>query len=176
MKRLTVALLAAAISTPILAAEKPYVGIDYQLGTYTQNGIDIKPEAIRLRAGTELNKYLAVEAHAAAGTKSDVYSTDGGVTRIDITIDSFYSLFVRPQLSISDTLSIYGLVGGTYLDASASSSNKSISPDDSGYKRSFSYGVGFDFNVKNGVRLNADIIQYLDEYQGLSFGVRIPIR
>lgn len=176
MKRLTVALLAAAISTPILAAEKPYVGIDYQLGTYTQNGTDIKPEAIRLRAGTELNKYLAVEAHAAAGTKSDVYSSDDGLTRVDTKVDSYYSLFVRPQLSISDTLSVYGLVGGTYLDSSNSSSDKFISEDDKGFKSGFSYGVGFDFNVKNGVRLNADIIQYLDEYQGLSFGVRIPIR
>ena len=118
MKRLTVALLAAAISTPILAAEKPYVGIDYQLGTYSIKGKDINPEAVRLRAGTELSPYLAVEAHAGIGSKSDVFSSDGGITKVDIKVDSYYSLFVRPQLTISNSISVYGLVGGTYLDAS----------------------------------------------------------
>jgi hypothetical protein len=73
MKRLTVALVTALCSTTLLAAEKPYIGIDYQMGTYTQNNTDVNPEAFRLRAGTELNSYLAVEAQAGVGTASDTY-------------------------------------------------------------------------------------------------------
>ena len=92
MKRLTVALLAAAISTPILAAEKPYVGIDYQLGTYTHKKTDVNPETLRLRAGTEINKSLAVEAQAAFGTGGDTYVATGNV-KYDIKVDSFYSIF-----------------------------------------------------------------------------------
>lgn len=175
MKRLTVALLAAAISTPILAAEKPYVGIDYQLGTYTIKGQDINPETVRLRAGTELSPYLAVEAQAGIGSQSDVFSSDGGITKIDIKVDSYYSLFIKPQLNISNSITAYGLIGGTYLDASTSSSNPITSPDDTEASHSFSYGVGVDFNIKNNIRLGADFVQYSDSYSGVSVGVRIPI-
>ncbi|MBK7299528.1 MAG: hypothetical protein IPI79_03430 [Moraxellaceae bacterium] len=78
MKRLTVALVTALCSTTLLAAEKPYVGIDYQMGTYSLNNTDVNPEAFRLRAGTEINRYLAVEAQAGLGTASDTYKAAGG--------------------------------------------------------------------------------------------------
>jgi hypothetical protein len=45
MKRLTVALIAALSSPLVLAVEKPYIGIDYQLGTYTESNFEVKPEA-----------------------------------------------------------------------------------------------------------------------------------
>jgi hypothetical protein len=49
MKRLTVALIAALSSPLVLAVEKPYIGIDYQLGTYdTEKNFEVKPEAISL--------------------------------------------------------------------------------------------------------------------------------
>lgn len=173
MKRLTVALVTALCSTTILAAEKPYVGVDYQMGTYTQNNTDLNPEAFRLRAGTEINKYLGVEAQAGISTASDTYMATG--VSYDIKVDSFYSLFLRPQLSISNAISVYGLVGGTYIDVSSTSSAPSIVPSDSGFKHTASYGAGIDFNIKNGIRLGADFIQYMDDYSAVSVGIRIPI-
>ncbi|MBL0229354.1 MAG: porin family protein [Moraxellaceae bacterium] len=113
MKRLTVALVTALCSTTLLAAEKPYVGIDYQMGTYNLNNTDVNPEAFRLRAGTEINRYLAVEAQAGLGTASDTYKVTGG--QVDIKVDSFYSLFLRPQLNLTNTVSVYGLVGEPIL-------------------------------------------------------------
>jgi hypothetical protein len=35
-----------------------------------------------------------------------------------IKVDSFYSLFLRPQLSINNAVSVYALLGGTYIDVS----------------------------------------------------------
>jgi len=172
MKRLTVALLAAAISTPILAAEKPYVGIDYQLGTYTHKNTDVNPETVRLRAGTEINKSFAVEAQAAFGVSGDTYTATGNV-KYDIKVDSYYSIFLKPQLAISKSITAYGLLGGTYIDVSASTPGK---PDDTGFTHTFSYGVGADFAIKNGIRLGADFVQYMDDYNAISFGVRIPIQ
>lgn len=172
MKRLTVALVTALCSTTILAAEKPYVGIDYQMGTYTQNNTDINPEALRLRAGTELNKYLGVEAQAGISTASDTLIVTG--IAVDVKVDSFYSLFLRPQLSISNAVSVYGLIGGTYIDVSSSSSNPVN--NNSGFTHTTSYGAGVDFNIKNGIRLGADFIQYMDDYSAVSVGIRIPIR
>ena len=145
-----------------LAAEKPYIGIDYQMGTYTQNNTDVNPEAFRLRAGTELNSYLAVEAQAGFATASDTYAAKG--ITFDIQVDSFYSLFLRPQLSINNAVSVYALLGGTYIDVS------------SGFTHTASYGVGIDFNVKNDIRIGADFVQYMDDYNAVSIGVRIPIK
>ncbi|MBK9185267.1 MAG: porin family protein [Moraxellaceae bacterium] len=171
MKRLTVALLTALSSTTLLAAEKPYIGIDYQMGTYTQNNTDVNPEAFRLRAGTEINRYLAVEAQAGLGTASDTYKVTGG--QVDIKVDSFYSLFLRPQLNLTNTVSVYGLVGGTYIDVSSTSSIPQN--NDSGFTHTTSYGAGLDFTIKNGIRLGADFIQYMDNYSAVSVGIRIPI-
>lgn len=173
MKRLTVALLAALGSSTLLATEKPYIGIDYQLGTYSQNNTDVNPEALRLRAGTELNNYLAVEAQAGFGTASDTLVANGNV-QYDIKVDSFYSLFLRPQLTITEGISAYALVGGTYIDVSRTSTLSSN--NDSGFTHTFSYGVGLDFNIKDGIRLGADFVQYTDDYNGISVGVRIPIK
>ncbi|MBK7299527.1 MAG: hypothetical protein IPI79_03425 [Moraxellaceae bacterium] len=38
-----------------------------------------------------------------------------------------------------------------------------------------SYGAGLDFTIKNGIRLGADFIQYMDDYSAVSVGIRIPI-
>ncbi len=173
MKRLTVALVTALCSTTLLAAEKPYIGIDYQMGTYTQGNTDVNPEALRLRAGTEINRYLAVEAQAGLGTASDTYMATN--VNFDIQVDSFYSLFLRPQLNLTSTISVYGLVGGTYIDVSSTSSNPSAAPSDSGFTHTTSYGAGLDFTIKNGIRLGADFIQYMDDYSAVSVGIRIPI-
>jgi len=167
MKRLTVALVTALCSTTLLAAEKPYIGIDYQMGTYTYKNVDINPEAFRLRAGTEINRYLAVEAQAGIGTASDTYKATSGNGQADIKVDSFYSLFLRPQVNLTKTVSVFGLVGGTYIDVSSAS--------DSGFTHTTSYGAGLDFTIKNGIRLGADFIQYMDNYSAVSVGIRIPI-
>jgi outer membrane autotransporter protein len=172
MKRLTVALIAALSSPLVLAVEKPYMGIDYQFGTYQVGATEVSPEAFRLTGGTELNPYLAVEAQAALGTQTDVYATNG--VSYDIKVKSFYSLFVRPQLSISNVASIYGLLGGTYIDVSSSSNNANFASD-KGFEKSFSYGAGIDFNISQNLRLNADYIRYMDNYNAISFGIRIPI-
>ena len=172
MKRLTVALLAALSSSTLLAAEKPYIGIDYQFGTYSQNNTDVNPEALRLRAGTELNNYLAVEAQAGVSTASDTYQIKGG--EVDIKVDSFYSLFLRPQLTITEGISAYALLGGTYIDVSSTSNQPNNNR--SGFTHTFSYGAGVDFNIKDGIRLGADFVQYMDDYSAISVGVRIPLK
>ncbi|MDO8415827.1 MAG: outer membrane beta-barrel protein [Agitococcus sp.] len=173
MKRLTVALIAALSSPLVLAVEKPYIGIDYQLGTYTESKFEVKPEALRLRAGTELTPYFAIEAHAGIGTKSDVAILDAKGTKSDINVESYYGLFVRPQISLNDMASVYALLGSTYLDVSSSAT--AVQAEQKTFGKSFSYGVGADVKVYKKIRLSADYIKYMDSYKAISFGVRIPI-
>lgn len=173
MKRLTVALIAALSSPLVLAVEKPYIGIDYQMGTFTSNNFEVNPEALRLRGGTELSPYFAVEAQAGVGTQSDLATVGGGI-KSDIKVESFYSLFLRPQINLTDVASLYCLLGSTYLDASQSAT--SLQLERKSFGKSFSYGVGADFRVYKNIRLNADYINYLDNYEAFSLGVRIPIQ
>ncbi len=171
MKRLTLALVAAALSQMALAIENPYIGLDYQMGTFKLNGKEAKPEAFRISGGSELNPYLAVVAQAAIKTASDTMTLPG--VHLDTAIDSFYALFVRPQFSLGSVASIYGLAGGSYLNASANSDNTIIQPNVSGYKHQFSYGGGVDFKLYDKIRLNADYIKYSDNYSAVSAGIRI---
>ncbi len=173
MKRLTVALIAALSSPLVLAVEKPYIGIDYQMGTYTSSTFEVKPETLRLRGGTELNQYIAVEAQAGAGVKSAQAVLGGGI-KSDINVESYYSLFVRPQININNLASVYGLLGSTYLDASHSAT--ALQPESKSFGKSVSYGVGADFRVYQNIRLNADYVHYLDTYSAMSLGIRIPIQ
>jgi len=172
MKRLTVALIAALSSPLVLAFEKPYVGIDYQLGTYSESNFEVNPEALRLRGGTEINPYFAVEAQAGIGSQSDVATVGGGI-RSDIKIESFYALFARPQIKVSDFATVYGLLGSSYVDVSKSAT--ALQPAYKDFGKSFSYGVGADFQVYKAIRLGADYIHYINGYTAVSFGMRMPI-
>lgn len=173
MKRLTVALIAALGSPLVLALEKPYVGIDYQVGTFEINNTDVNPETVRLRVGSEIKPYLAVEAHAGFSSQSDTLTVPG--VKYDIEVESYYALFVRPQISLGDHASLFALVGGSYMDVSANSNNPAF-PSSDGFSDSFSYGAGVDVTVYKGVRIGADFIQYNDDYSAVSAGIRIPIR
>ena len=173
MKRLTVALIAALSSPLVLALEKPYVGIDYQVGTFEFSNTDVNPETVRLRLGSEIKSYLGLEAHAGFSSQSDALTAPG--VKYDIEVESYYALFLRPQLSLGEHASLFALAGGSYLDVSANSNNPAF-PSSDGFQHSFAYGAGVDFNVYNGVRIGADFIQYNDDYSAVSAGIRIPIR
>lgn len=174
MKRLTLAMVAAALgSSSVFALEKPYVGIDYQMGTFeAAAGLEAEPSALRLRAGTEVNPYLAVEAQAGFGADSDTLAKPG--VTFDVKVDSFYALFVRPQISLGSVASIYGLVGASYVDLSAHSNNVAIASDD-GFRHDTAFGAGLDFKIYKNVRLSVDYIEYLSEYSAVSGGVRISL-
>ena len=173
MNRLTLALVAALGTSAAFAMEKPYVGVDYQLQYLTVNGSsEVQPDGFRLRLGTDINSYLGVEAQIGVGGSSDSIVVDNAGTTWDVKTDSFYALFVKPQLSIGTAASIFALAGGSYVDISASSNTgKSVK----GFENGFAYGAGVDVSIYKGVRLGADYIQYLDSFNAVSVGIRIPL-
>ncbi|MDO8330125.1 MAG: porin family protein [Fluviicoccus sp.] len=173
MNRLTLALVAALGTSAAFAMEKPYVGVDYQVQYHDFGGSsDVQPDAFRLRLGTDINSYLGVEAQIGVGGSSDSIVVDNAGTTWDVKTDSFYALFVKPQISIGSAASIFALAGGSYVDISASSnSGKSVK----GFENGFAYGAGVDVNIYKGVRLGADYIQYLDSFNAVSVGIRIPL-
>ncbi len=179
MKRLALAIVVAAISAPSFAdtyaAERPYIGIDYQIGTFEQkSGASAEPTAIRLRGGTELAPMLAVEAHAAIGADSDTLRV-AGPTSYEVELNALYAVFVRPQINLGDVVSIYGLLGYTYADMKATSSNPIPFPSTSGFQKKVSFGGGADLKIYKNVRIGADYVEYIDGYKAVSAGVRISL-
>lgn len=178
MKRLALAMIVAAFSAPSFAetydAERPYVGIDYQIGTFEQqSGASAEPTAVRLRGGTELAPMLAVEAHAAFGVASDTLVLPG--VNYEVELNALYAVFVRPQINVGDVLSVYGLLGFTYADMQATSDDPLNFPSTSGYQKKGSFGGGVDLKVRKNVRVGADYVEYIDGYKAVSAGLRISL-
>ncbi len=181
MKRFAFAMLATAISASAMAAgeaEKPYVGIDFQLGTFEYaDGDEAEPSAIRLRAGTEITKYFALEAHAAFGVDDDQLTSDIAGKSVAIELNGLYGVYLRPQLPLGNVASIYGLLGYAYADLSATCSGVLCQESDSqdGFEHDVSFGGGVDVNVYKGTRLSVDYMEYIDGYTAVSAGIRIPL-
>ncbi|PTQ89619.1 outer membrane beta-barrel protein [Agitococcus lubricus] len=175
MKRLTVALIAALSSPLVLAAEKPFIGIDYQMGTLEfNNNIEADTSAVRLRLGTEVNPYVGVEAHLMSGLNDDTVTKSG----VDYTVEvgSAYAVFVRPQLSFAKAGSVYALLGAAYIDKSIET-NSTIGSfaKTSGFEHSGAAGVGLDINVYKDFRINVDYTMYASDFSAISAGIRIPL-
>jgi len=168
MKRLALAMAVATFSAQIFAdthdIERPYAGVDYQMGIHERSGEEANPTAARLRAGTQLSPFFAVEAHAAFGTASDELVIDAFGNTVDVELQALYAVFLRPQLPLGDVGSIYALLGYSYADLEAE--------DASGFQKKGSFGVGADVKVYKNVRLNVDYVEYIDGYKAVSGGFR----
>lgn len=174
MNRLTLAILAALGSVSSYALEKPYVGIDYQQATFdASQGGSAKPTMVRLRGGTEINPYFGLEAHLGFGVGDDTI-TSSGIT-YSAKVNSYYALYLRPQLSLGEHASLYALLGGVYIDRTFASSNPTLFPTIDEFMHNTSYGAGVDVNVYKGIRLNADFVSYTKQIDAVSVGIRIPL-
>lgn len=176
MKRLAIALVASALSATAMAdIEKPYVGIDYQQGEFElDNGATAKPAAVRLRAGSEVTPYIAVEAHAAFGVQDDDLNVPGASYQVNL--NGLYAVYVRPQVKLGDAVTVYGLLGVAYADLEAEL--KQPVPglqSQKGFDSRGSFGGGVDIKVTDSLRLNADYVDYIDGYTAVSAGLRFNL-
>lgn len=176
MKRIAIAALASALSAVAVAGddvEHPYVGLDYQLGRFESSAGTANPQAARLTVGTEVVPMFAVQAQIATGVQSDKIARSG--VNYDISLNNLYGVYLRPQLALgTDVASIYALAGYSWVNLDSKASNNSF-PSANATDSAFSWGVGLDANVYEGLRLNVDYTQYIKSYKTLNVGVRIPI-
>ena len=154
-----------ALSANASEIEKPYVGLDYTMLQIEDTGIDVEPHAIRVRGGSVLGKYLAVEAHAGAGVNSDTVSG----TRV--SLKSLYAVYLRPQVSLG-ALHLYALAGYGYLNIAVRDQfNGSYDEDDS----DFTYGAGAQLDLGEKWGVNASYVQHMKDadykVESLSAGV-----
>ncbi len=154
--------------------ERPYLGLDYALYTYENanaNASDAEPSAIRLRAGSVVAKYLAVEAHLAVGAGDDdiKITTIGGTTAHKISSPIAYGVFVRPQIALG-ALSLYALGGYSYVEFELSPAPAAWS-DNTTSTKDFSFGGGVQIDLGNNLGVNASYIQYVEGLSAVSGGL-----
>jgi opacity protein-like surface antigen len=151
-------------------AEKPYLGLDYSQRSYensNSNASSATIPGIRLRAGTEINPNLAVEAHFVLGAGDDT-GTIGGNTPYTIESPVTYAAFLRPQVKL-DSLTLYALGGYSYVEFQYSTPLVTGNPTDP--VKDFSFGAGLQFDINKQIGLNLDYIQYVQGLSAVSGGL-----
>ncbi|MDX5333632.1 MAG: porin family protein [Gammaproteobacteria bacterium] len=157
---LTMGLLAGA-STNVLAAGSAgdnYVGVGYAFLTYDESGV---PEAdlgaLTGRFGHFFTDNLAVEGRIGFGVADDTVNVLG--VDVDVELDNFMGVYGMAHLPVSNSASVYGMLGFTRGELTASAGGASFTETDTG----LSFGVGVDFSLNETLSLNAEYARYLDE-------------
>lgn len=162
-------------------AGRNYFGLQYAQATYSEDGFpDFEPTVLVGRFGFFFADNVAFEIRAGFGMDEDTQRFSDpfiGTFDLDLEVDSLLGAYLLAHLPLGANSSIYGLVGLTQgeLTATASTSfgSGSISDDDN----DVSLGVGFAFGISPNAALNLEYVSYMSkstfDLNALSFGVNI---
>lgn len=181
MKHLTKKSIALAVplilSTQGFAQEKPYFGVDYFAGNFTQSNADISPDGLRIKVGSDLHKYLALEVHFATTGEEEQEVTGGA--KWDIKLDYLYGTYARGQFPLGNNRgSIYAIAGYSTFSFSSDSSSSALgneSVEEDASESGGSIGLGMDYAVYNNWLVNLDYTSYLnkDGYELNAFNIGV---
>ena len=149
--------------------EQPYIGLDYQYAEVDTNP-SVNLGSVLVRAGTDVSKYLGVEAQYSYGVSDDkvVVNIDGTPQERTLKNRGSYGLYLRPKLSLNDQVTVYALVGANYADYQSESSSGQVNT----YGTSFSGGVGVTVMSSRHVGFGAEVMSYDSDIFALNLGVR----
>lgn len=148
---LQLAVLALGLATVSAQAAETYSGLNFSAVEYKEDGIEAaKPTAISFKLGAELNRNFAVEARLGAGMSSDFVKYRG--VDVDVEVDSFYGIYGKLRLPVTEAFTPYALVGYTHGEITARFRGFSYSESDS----DASFGIGADFNLNKNTAINLE--------------------
>lgn len=136
-------LAALCCTAPALAQDGLYyVGVNYVGATYKEEGFpNVHPSALAFKAGRELHRNLAVEVRAGFGVGHDTVTHMG--VPIDVRLDHFFGFYGRGILPLSESSSVYGLIGVVGGRVTARGAGYSVSSSDTG----ISLGLGLELGI-----------------------------
>jgi opacity protein-like surface antigen len=168
MKKIGLALAALVITSPALGKVQALTWDDYYIGgQLSRVALDSesellstpKPTVLSVTVGQRVNRYFSVEARAGFGVGTDnikVYGSSGDeLGSAETKIDYMTSIFVKPELPITERLSIYGLAGWSHGEVSVD--NESENESD------MSYGFGFNVAVNEQTHVYLDWVELMDK-------------
>ncbi len=158
---LAAAALLAAGGAQAQAQAKPndtpfYGEIGYTALTYEEMGAKLRPKAVRLLGGYELNPNLAVEAHLLLGAKEG--STTFLGDNYKVKVDNIWGVFLKPKVAVMPDLELFARVGFARTSITASGPGFSDKQSDN----SVAYGFGAAYAINDKVTVSLDYMSYYD--------------
>ena len=155
-----VSLLLLATNTVMARDEQSYIGLDYTLGEFTQDGVPdaLRLDGVRIRGGQYFVPHIALEAHFLYGTSGDSIE-DGSGNKL-ATLDNKHptSLFFRGD--VGDTFKLYLLAG--YSETSYETTGI-LAGNVKSTDRDISYGGGLALEFSKNTYLDLSYVVYHDE-------------
>lgn len=146
---------------------KNYVGIQYGIGQYNEDGIsqEFNPSILIGRFGRYLHPNFSLEGRLGIGLQDDTqFLPELGVSGQDATLELDYILGVygTGHFNLTDSFSVYGVLGASSVKGTASlPSFPAIKSTEN--NSSVSYGIGADLGISNNIALNLEYMMYLDK-------------
>ncbi len=158
----------APVVAPVVVAKKNwYVGLDALCGRFeTNSGACSCLGNVVAKLGYDFNKYIGIEGRVGYGiTEAD---HDGGGTS---KIKENYGIYLKPQLPLGDTVSLFGLAG--YAKAKVESNG--VSPGFTGTlnEASPSFGLGLEYKINDSWSILAEGVRLLHSVEA-STGTYTP--
>lgn len=165
-------------------AGSSYAGAQYTMLTYAEPGIEMEPSALVGRFGHYLTDNFSIEARLGFGIGDDtttftVYDPFFGYVDVDVSLDldTLFGVYAVGHLPLGNKASVYGLIGFTQGELTATASALGDSVSLSADESDLSYGIGAEFQLTDTATLNAEYTSFIDkeffEVTGISLGLSV---
>ena len=138
---------------PAADEEQRYVGFQYSLVTYDEDGDEAEPTALVARYGQFLNDWFAIEGRIGFGLEDDALEV--GSLDIDVELENIIGLYGVIHTGSISIASLYGIVGYTQIDLEGSAHGISIDENANG----LSYGLGVNIGS-----LSIEYMNYVEDH------------
>jgi opacity protein-like surface antigen len=164
--------LAASVSVATLvhADAGMYAGANITQIGYKEDGFaTVEPIAVAFKLGKQFSPNFALEGRIGLGVADD--DIDVGGIPVSLEVDNYYGVYGKAILPLSETASVYGLLGFTRGKLTISANGFSQSDSDS----DLSFGLGAEFTVAPTAFVSVEWARLLkgDDYKvnGISLGI-----
>jgi opacity protein-like surface antigen len=143
---------------------RPYFGLQIASTSYQKEGLrEVEPVALVARFGIR-NEIFGYEGRGGIGINKGDSSIEG--KDLEVSIDSLLGAYITAQKQF-DSVSIYGLVGFTYIIATQTISGGQGPPFTHSSSQDDEFGLSFGFGVNFGqiadIEFNIEYMSYLDD-------------
>ena len=164
-KRILVAAILAVATTSSFAQANKESGFYAELGLaqayYKEPTANFNNSMGVLKAGYNINKYVAAEVMAAGNLNTATFYS--GATRIEAKVSSAYGGYGKFSLPVNEDFSLFVRLGVTSATVSATATNGSRYASAWSSGSDFSYGAGAQFNFTKDIYGQVDYMSYYNK-------------
>ncbi|MGM0480525.1 MAG: porin family protein [Pseudomonadota bacterium] len=153
-----------------------YMGVQasqFRFDPEVQDYSDARPNVLSFAVGQQVNSHVAVEARLGFGVADDdLIYTPGGDTNLateaETELDYALSVLLKPQLNLTEQLSLYALAGWSRAELSIAGESTA----DSG----LSVGAGVSIRTTRDLAFYVDWLRLIDEDPGQLSGLNVGLQ